>query len=111
MDIMLIEVDAKNLAIEFDMGWVVYANQNPTEWFKRYPHRFELSHMKDGNKKGSTNTEFKSVVIGKGDVNFKDIIKNKKLGGLKMFIVEIEEYVVSPIADAKACLENIKKLV
>ena len=110
MDMMLKEVDAKNLTIEMDMGWVVYANQNPVEWYKKYPHRFELSHLKDGNKKSVSKTEFKSVVIGKGDVDFKSILENHTLGGLKMYIVEIEDYVVSPIADAKACLENIKKL-
>ncbi len=111
MDIMLKEVDAKNLTIEMDMGWVVYANQNPVEWYKKYPHRFELSHLKDGNRSGTPKTEFKSVVIGKGDVDFKNILENRALGGLKMYIVEIEDYVVSPIADAKACLDNIKKLV
>ena len=108
MDMMLKEVDAKNLTIEMDMGWVVYANQNPIEWFKKYPHRFELSHLKDGNKGGTPKKEFKSVVIGKGDVDFKSILENRALGGLKMYIVEIEDYVVSPIADAKACLDNIK---
>ncbi len=111
MDIMLKEVDAKNLAMEFDMGWVVYANNNPVDWFNRYPHRFELSHLKDGNKPGTPKTAFKSVVIGKGDVDFKSIIANRKQAGLKMYIVEIEDYVVSPIADAKACLDEIRKLI
>ena len=111
MDMMLTLVEPKNLTIEMDMGWVVWANQNPIDWFKKYPHRFELSHLKDGNKKLTPETKYKSCVIGNGDVDFKAILANQKLAGLKMLIVEVEEYVVSPIADAKACLENIKKLV
>ena len=110
-DTMLKEVDAKNLTIQMDMGWAVYANQNPLEWFKKYPKRFELSHMKDGNKRGDTTNKHTSCIIGKGDVDFKAILDNKKLAGLKMLIVEIEDYVVSPLADAEACLVNFKKLI
>ncbi len=110
-DTMLKEVDAKNLTIEMDMGWVVYANQNPIDWFTKYPKRFELSHMKDGNKRGTTDNKHKSCIIGQGDVDFKGVLANRKLAGLKMLIVEIEDYVVSPLADAKSCLDNFKKLV
>ncbi len=110
-DVMLKNVEPENLTIEMDMGWVVYANENPVEWFKKYPKRFELSHMKDGNKRGNSDKKHTSCIIGKGDVDFKGILANKKLAGLKMLIVEIEDYVVSPLADAKACLDNFKKLV
>ncbi len=110
-DTMLRTVDAKNLTIEMDMGWVVYANQNPLDWFKKFPKRFELSHMKDGNKRGASDKKHTSCIIGKGDVDFKGIMENKKMAGLKMLIVEIEDYVVSPLADSKVCLENFKKLV
>jgi sugar phosphate isomerase/epimerase len=110
-DTMLKEVDAKNLTIQMDMGWAVYANQNPLEWFKKYPKRFELSHMKDGNKRGDTDKKHTSCIIGKGDVDFKAILDNKKMAGLKMLIVEIEDYVVSPLADAETCLVNFKKLI
>ncbi len=110
-DVMLKNVEPENLTIEMDMGWVVYANENPVEWFKKYPKRFELSHMKDGNKRGTSDKKHTSCIIGQGDVDFKGIMANKKLAGLKMLIVEIEDYVVSPLADAKSCLENFKKLV
>ena len=110
-DVMLKNVEPKNLTIEMDMGWVVYANENPVEWFKKYPKRFELSHMKDGNKRGTSDKKHTSCIIGQGDVDFKGIMANKKLAGLKMLIVEIEDYVVSPLADAKVCLDNFKKLV
>jgi sugar phosphate isomerase/epimerase len=109
-DTMLKEVDPKNLTIQMDMGWVVYANENPLDWFKKFPKRFELSHIKDGNKRGETDKKHTSCIIGKGDVDFKGILDNKKLAGLKMLIVEIEDYVVSPLADAEACLVNFKKL-
>ncbi|MEY4917152.1 MAG: hypothetical protein RL616_1065 [Verrucomicrobiota bacterium] len=78
---------------------------------KKFPKRFELSHMKDGNKRGTSDKKHTSCIIGKGDVDFKGILENKKLAGLKMLIVEIEDYVVSPLADSKVCLENFKKLV
>jgi sugar phosphate isomerase/epimerase len=110
-DTMLKEVDAKNLTIQMDMGWAVYANQNPLDWFKKFPKRFELSHMKDGNKRGDTTNKHTSCIIGKGDVDFKAIMENRKLAGLKMLIVEIEDYIVSPLVDAETCLVNFKKLV
>lgn len=110
-DVMLKNVEPKNLTIQMDMGWVVYANNNPIDWFKKYPKRFELSHMKDGNKRGTTDKKHTSCIIGQGDVDFKGILANKKQAGLKMLIVEIEDYVVSPLADSKACLDNFKKLV
>ena len=111
LDVMLRNVEPKNLTMEMDMGWVVYANENPVDWFKKYPKRFELSHMKDGNKRGMSDKKHTSCIIGNGDVDFKGILANQKLAGLKMLIIEIEDYVVSPLADAKVCLDNFKKLV
>jgi sugar phosphate isomerase/epimerase len=110
MDVMLQEVSPENLSIEMDMGWAVFANQNPVEWFKKYPNRFELSHIKDGNKRGKTEEKHKSCIIGKGDVDFKSIIHTQEISGIRMWIIEIEDYVGTPLDDAKACLENFKNL-
>ncbi|MEY4903242.1 MAG: hypothetical protein RLZZ292_1057 [Bacteroidota bacterium] len=110
-DMMLSEVSPENLSIQMDMGWVVYANQDPIEWFKKYPNRFELSHIKDGNKRGTSDKKHTSCIIGKGDVDFKNIIQNQELAGMKMWIVELEDYVVSPLADLKVCLETFKGMI
>ncbi len=110
-DLMLTNVSPDNLSIQMDMGWVVYANQNPIEWFKKYPNRFVLSHIKDGNKRGDTTNKHTSCIVGKGDVDFKSIIQNQELAGMKMWIVEIEDYVDSPLSDSKVCLENFRALM
>lgn len=109
-DILLKNTDADNVCMELDVCWVTYAKQNPVEWFKKYPKRFELLHMKD-MEDGAETIADASCIIGKGVVDFEDIIANAAKGGVKMYIVELEKYEKSSVEDVKVCYKNLRKLL
>ncbi len=106
-DILLSNTDATLVTQEMDLGWVVSANQNPVDWFKKYPGRFELVHFKDNDKSDHT----KSTIIGRGKADFPAIIENFKIGGVQHVIVELEDYEKSPLEDLKICCDNTRKLL
>jgi sugar phosphate isomerase/epimerase len=107
---LLQKTDAQFVTMEMDVCWVTYAKQNPVEWFKKYPKRFELLHMKD-LVDGADKIEDATCIVGKGVVDFEDIIKNAAKGGVKMYIAELENYEKSSTDDVKVCYKNLRKLL
>ena len=104
---LLDNTDSKLVIMEMDMCWVVRGKYNPVDWFKLYPGRFHLAHMKDL----ATQAKDGSCIIGDGVVNFKEIIANQKLAGLKMWIVELEDYVKTSVEDVAVCYKNLRKIL
>ncbi|MCY7353245.1 MAG: sugar phosphate isomerase/epimerase [Cytophagaceae bacterium] len=90
-DILLSNTDPKLVTMEMDVGWVTAPGGDPVYWFKKYPGRFGLLHMRDIVRTTGAH-KFTSVVLGDGVVKFDEILKNHKLAGTKYFIVEQEEY-------------------
>jgi sugar phosphate isomerase/epimerase len=106
--LLLDNTDPKLVAFEMDLCWVVRANYNPVDWFKLYPGRFELTHVKDLAKYGVNG----STIIGQGVVDFKQIIAAQKEGGVKHWIVELEEYTKDgSVADVGLCYNNFRKMI
>jgi sugar phosphate isomerase/epimerase len=92
--------------MEMDIYWVVRAGHDPVSIFKKHPGRFAMVHVKDMDK---TNPEL-NTEIGSGSIDFKTILSNAKLAGIKHFIVEQENYTnIDPyksIAQSSAYLKN-----
>ncbi|MCA0235389.1 MAG: TIM barrel protein [Bacteroidetes bacterium] len=104
---LLHEVDPKLMAMEMDIYWVRKAMHNPLDWFRLYPGRWELCHAKD-----MANTEKQdSIEVGDGVIDFNEIFKQSKLAGLKYYIIELENYVTTPMQGAERSLQGFKKLV
>jgi sugar phosphate isomerase/epimerase len=80
----------EQMEFELDLYWVVYAGHNPVDWFKKYPGRFTMWHVKDltTNKEGIK----ESTQVGDGVVDFTSIYAQRKLSGLKYGFVEQEAY-------------------
>lgn len=103
-DVMMKGTDPALVDFEMDIYWVVRAGQDPVAWFKKYPDRFRLGHVKDG-KGGET------VTLGKGTIDFPAILKQAGKAGMQYFIVEQEEYTgTTPLAAAKDDAVYMKKL-
>ncbi len=103
-DVMMKNSDPSLVDFEMDIYWVVNAGQDPLAWFKKYPDRFRLGHVKDG-KGGET------VTLGTGTINFASILKEGQKSGMKYFIVEQEQYTgTTPLVAAKADAAYMKKL-
>jgi sugar phosphate isomerase/epimerase len=103
-DVIMQGTDKNLVDFEMDMYWVVAAGQDPKEWFRKYPGRFPLGHVKD--RQGNETT-----TLGTGNINYTDILRDAIKAGMKYFIVEQEQYTgTTPIAAAKDDAEYMKKL-
>ncbi len=103
---LLQEVDPAAMVMEMDLYWVKYAGLEPVEWFRRYPGRFKLCHVKDMAK----TPERQTVEVGDGSIDFASIFKERKLAGLQYFIVELEHYATTPMQGVKRARENFLRL-
>jgi sugar phosphate isomerase/epimerase len=89
-DYLLETCDAKLVKMELDLCWITVAGADPLAYFKRYPGRFPLVHVKDwqgqGGKMDEQATRMRNV--GQGDVDFKRIFAQSDEAGIKHYIVE-----------------------
>ena len=78
-DLMLANTDPKLVFFEMDVYWTVMGQNDPLEYFAKYPGRFPILHIKD------------RLVLGKsGMMNFENIFNAAYKNGLEEFYVEIE---------------------
>ncbi|MGF7078713.1 sugar phosphate isomerase/epimerase family protein [Mucilaginibacter sp. UYCu711] len=103
-DVLLVNTDPELVSMEMDLGWVVAAGKDPLAYFKEYPGRFPLWHLKD--MKGRNSVEF-----GNGTLDIKGLLTQSKDAGMKYFFIEQEEYPAgSPASSMKINMEYLSKL-
>jgi sugar phosphate isomerase/epimerase len=88
-DVMMNGTDPNLVDFEMDIYWVVAAGADPIAYLKKYPNRFKLCHVKDLIK---TPTGHESCILGKGTIDFKNILYVGAQNGLKYHIIEQEAY-------------------
>ncbi|HEV3414816.1 MAG TPA: TIM barrel protein, partial [Puia sp.] len=86
-DVLLKNTDPGLVTMEMDLGWVVAAGHDPFAYFRDYPGRFHLWHLKD-----MARTERRSVEFGQGKVDIKGLLQHARQSGMKHFFLEQEEY-------------------
>ena len=104
-DVLMENTDASLVHMELDLGWVIAAGKDPIEYFKKFPGRFPLWHLKDMNLAKKHSVEF-----GKGGLDIPKMFANEKLSGVKYFFVEQEEYNSTPLESMKENMEYLRKL-
>ena len=83
---------------EMDVYWVQRGGQDPVEYLKKYPNRYNLLHIKD------------ETVIGKsGKLDFKSIFEQGYKNGIKDWFVEVERYDGTPQEDVQQSFEYLNK--
>lgn len=80
-DYMLRHTDPDLVFFQMDVYWAVIGKASPVDYFKRYPGRFRMLHIKDEWEVGQS-----------GMIGFDAIFRNAELAGLENFVVEIERY-------------------
>ena len=81
LDYMIEHTDPENVLFELDVYWAMMGHASPVDYFKKYPGRFPLLHIKDRREIGQS-----------GMVGFDAIFNNASTAGLEKYYVEIEEY-------------------
>ena len=82
-EIITKETDPSLVKLQIDLYWFARAKQSPNEWFKRYPGRFVMWHVKDMHKTSLDYTE-----LGNGSIDFSRIFPDARLSGLQHYFVE-----------------------
>ena len=104
-DIFLNNTDKELLKMELDLYWVVRAGLDPVDLFKKQPGRFHLWHVKDMDKADKT----KNTEAGNGSIDFKRLMKNAELSGVKHFYLEQENnYVPDHFASIQKSYKYMK---
>jgi sugar phosphate isomerase/epimerase len=108
-DLLVKETDPELVKFEIDCGWMVAAGSNPVDYFKRYPGRFKMLHIKDFQAQGIPTIDIwgvgrpKGTDLGTGVVDYKPIFAAGKAAGIEHIFAEQEApFAVSQMASATA---------
>jgi sugar phosphate isomerase/epimerase len=85
-DLLLQQTDQKLMVMEADLFWITKAGIDPVDYFKKYPGRFPLWHLKDMEQGSEQFAE-----IGHGIINFDRIFAERATAGLKHWFVEQDQ--------------------
>lgn len=91
-DVLMQNTDPDLVDFEMDIYWVVTAGQDPVAWFKKYPKRWRLCHIKDRDKNAPAGKGDATVVLGTGSIDWKKTLKAALNEGMEYYIVEQEQY-------------------
>jgi sugar phosphate isomerase/epimerase len=99
IDYMMQHIDADNMFWQMDVYWAVMAQQGPVYYFKKYPGRFKMLHIKDIYELGAS-----------GFVGFDAIFRNAELAGLEDYVVEMEgnDGTIDSMEGVRRCAEYLK---
>lgn len=81
---------------QLDVFWVTRGGANPTALLNKYPHRFLSLHLKDLAKGYATNDstgtapDVSSVVLGKGQIDWKSVLNAAIKNGVQQYFIEDE---------------------
>jgi sugar phosphate isomerase/epimerase len=95
-DVLLRESDPALVKFEIDCGWMIFAGRNPIDYFKKYPDRFPMIHVKDflpvheDGASAAGKAPMLGAELGHGVVDYKPIFAAAAAAGLKHYFVEQE---------------------
>jgi sugar phosphate isomerase/epimerase len=81
-DVLLSETDPERVEMELDLAWARAGNADALAYFKTWPGRFSLWHIKDLDENGE------ETDIGDGDVAFESIFAQAERASLEHGFVE-----------------------
>lgn len=88
-----------------DLYWVTKAGADPVAYFKKYPKRFKMWHVKDMDDQG------RFAPVGTGHLDLARILANKKLSGMKYYMVEQDKtFNMEPLEAIKVSHEGLRKI-
>jgi sugar phosphate isomerase/epimerase len=93
-DYMLQHTDPSKVFFQLDLYWIYKGGKVATDYFKKYPGRFLLYHVKDEKELGES-----------GEMDFESAFKMAKKAGMQHYIVEVERYNYDPIVSVQKSLE------
>ena len=98
-DFMIENTDPQYVFFEMDVYWAVMGKAYPVEYFRKYPGRFKLLHIKDHRELGES-----------GMVGFDAIFNNLETAGVEAIIVALEAFTNGDWKESmKMCADYLRK--
>ena len=114
-DILLKNTDKDLVKFEIDCGWMSAGGANPIDYFKKYPGRFRMVHVKEFQPLAAPSISLggpdrpKGTDLGQGFIDYKPIFAAGKKAGIEHAFSEQEDpFPVSQIASAKVAYAFLK---
>jgi sugar phosphate isomerase/epimerase len=95
-DYLLDNTDPELVFYQLDLYWIVEGGKDPVDYFRKYPGRFLMFHVKDKQEVGAS-----------GTMDFRSAFENAELAGMRYHIVEVEDYNYEPVESVKVSLEYL----
>jgi sugar phosphate isomerase/epimerase len=102
---LLQNLDPTLVNFQIDLYWAVKAGADPVAYFKKYPGRFKIWHVKDMDEQG------RFAPVGTGTIDFGKILKKKKKSGMEYYIVEQDQTFddMEPLEAIRISHDGLKK--
>ena len=84
-DILLQRTAAAGVMMELDLFWIRKGGADAADYFRRYPDRFRLAHVKDMAADGS------QVNVGDGVIPWPALLRTARKAGVEHFFLEHDE--------------------
>ncbi|MEN8123968.1 MAG: sugar phosphate isomerase/epimerase [Bacteroidota bacterium] len=105
IDYLLENTNPKYVNFQMDLFWVTKAGADPVAYFKKYPERFKIWHVKDMDDQG------RFAPVGNGNIDFSRILTNKKLSGMEYYMVEQDRtFNMKPLEAIKVSHKGLKEI-
>ncbi len=106
MDLLIGQTDPKLVTFELDLYWISRGGCDAVDYFKKYPGRFELWHVKDM----VTSDDQFFAPVGRGRIDFERIFAEKETAGMKYFFVEQDSFrELDPFESVEISLNYLKE--
>ena len=114
-DVLLAETDHELVKFEVDCGWMVVAGADPVKYFRDYPGRFRMLHVKDFKRTKPTidlvgPDRPAGTELGTGFIEYAKIFAAGKTAGIEHAFAEQEAPYTRPqLESAKVSFEYLKR--
>ena len=104
-DVLLQRTEPSLVVMEMDVYWLVKGGGDPMAYFKKYPGRFRMVHVKDmDGTPAHTMTD-----VGKGVIDWKRIFAQSRQAGIQHYFVE-HDFAADPFASITASYNYLSRL-
>jgi sugar phosphate isomerase/epimerase len=114
-DVLVNNTDHELVKFEIDCGWMSAGGADPIAYFKKYPGRFKMIHVKEFQPLSKPVISLsgpdrpKGVDLGQGFIDYKPIFAAGKKAGIEHAFSEQEDpFPISQMASAKAAYAFLK---
>lgn len=114
-DELLRRTDPKLVQLQLDCFWITRSGKDPLKYFRQYPGRFALLHIKDLKPGYPPATEMDQgpgpfTEVGRGRIQWKRIFGAAPKAGVKHYYVEQDYCERSPLESIKVSFDYLKNL-